>query len=91
MGGTAEKTRRLKKLLRCCARKLKTLLVTSFRRSCGPAVLFSTPRAVRCEELFLSSEEQNTRTAYYDDDDHYIIAAHIAAQNHFSFRPNIYL
>jgi len=48
----------------------------------------SSPHAVTCEELFLSSGVQNGHRINDDHDADPFIPAHIAAQNHFTFRPN---
>lgn len=55
------------------------------------SVLVSPHLAVCCEELFLSSKrkkKQHHKRDYCVDP---FLAAHIAAQNHFTLRPNIYL
>ncbi|OMP07533.1 hypothetical protein COLO4_07255 [Corchorus olitorius] len=55
------------------------------------AVSVSPPRAVSCEELFLASEKKKGHRRPGDSCVDPFVAAHIAAQNHFSLRPNIYL
>ncbi|KAF2284867.1 hypothetical protein GH714_031422 [Hevea brasiliensis] len=94
MGSPAEKSpatrpRRMEKLSKC-ARKLKKMLLTPLRlkRFCEKPISASTSRAVRCEELFLSSQRHikgriRTRNDYVEDR---FITPHIAAQNHFIFR-----
>uniref|UniRef100_A0A2C9UU03 Uncharacterized protein n=1 Tax=Manihot esculenta TaxID=3983 RepID=A0A2C9UU03_MANES len=89
--GEKSSDRRMEKLSKC-GRKLKKILLTPLRRCCKEPILSSTSsRAVRCEELFLSSQQRiksRTRNAYDEDP---FITPHIAAQNHFRFMGNIYI
>ncbi|KAJ6973348.1 hypothetical protein NC653_033627 [Populus alba x Populus x berolinensis] len=79
----AQKPERIMEKLAKCARKLKRIL-KSLKEGSNSEIVnhsVSSPHAVTCEELFLSSGVQN------DHDPS--IRAHIAAQNHFTFSPNI--
>ncbi|CAL1407252.1 unnamed protein product [Linum trigynum] len=49
----------------------------------------SPPRAVRCEELFVSKRGKHSNDGRDGHDP--FLAALVAAQNHFSLRPNIYI
>lgn len=70
--------------------KIKFLRLSSRRNDQEKSA--SPPRAVHCEELFLRPEgrkKEHISTSENDMDP--FILAHIAAQNHFRVRPNIYL
>ena len=52
----------------------------------------SPPCVIFCEELFLPSKKKKCYSAVNNDVDRDpLVAAHVAAQSHFSLRPNIYL
>ncbi|CAI0551017.1 unnamed protein product [Linum tenue] len=78
-------------------KKLKQMM-RFFTKSCEQKDAVSTslslsssspPRAVHCEELFVSRRGKS-RNDGGDDHDPFL-AALVAAQNHFSLRPNIYI
>ncbi|CAI0555236.1 unnamed protein product [Linum tenue] len=76
-----------------CGKKLKQMM-RFFTKSCDQndavsSLSSSPPRAVRCEELFVSRRGKS-RNDGGDDHDPFL-AALVAAQNHFSLRPNIYI
>ena len=77
-----------------CWRKLKKMVTcpdrdgSSYHQYETTSILQSS--AVHCDELFLSSGGTKSEKGDIGVDDPFI-AAHIAAQNHFSLRPNIYL
>lgn len=72
-------------------KKLKKLLKHSCRSSDQAISSVSSPAfAVRCEELFLSSVGEKCHSSEENDMDPFV-AANIAAQNHFTLRPNIYV
>jgi hypothetical protein len=94
MGSTAaQKPKRIMEKLAKCAPKLKrifkSLKIDSNSEIVNHSV--SSPHAVTCEELFLSSGVQNGHRINDDHDHDPFMRAHIAAQNHFTFRPNIYI
>ncbi|CAN0830670.1 hypothetical protein LINGRAPRIM_LOCUS3335 [Linum grandiflorum] len=71
-----------------CGKKLKQM-VKFFTRSCDDYQITKNdvcPRPVHCEELFL---QRRGRRGLGDDDP--FVEALVAAQNHFSLRPNIYI
>jgi hypothetical protein len=70
-------------------KKLKKLLTYS-RRSTDQENSASPPCAVHCEELFLQPKGKKGYCMIEKDLDPFILA-HIAAQNHFSLGPNIYI
>ncbi|CAL1409230.1 unnamed protein product [Linum trigynum] len=75
-----------------CGKKLKQMmrfLTKSCDQNDAVSSLSSPPRAVRCEELFVSRRGKS-RNDGGDDHDPFL-AALVAAQNHFSLRPNIYI
>jgi hypothetical protein len=80
---------RMEKLIKY-ARKLKKLLL-SCSRSNDQENSASPLCTVYCEELFLKSAGKKGRFRRNENDMDPFILAHIAAQNHFSFRPNIYI
>lgn len=64
------------------------------RSSSDEASSVSPPCAVHCEELFLPSAVKKEEDRRLGSNDHHIdpfIAGHIAAQNYFTLRPNIYI
>lgn len=75
-----------------CWRKLKKMLTfpdgNSDHHRAMPSVAPS--RAVQCDELFLTSGGKKKRLGDDMDVDP-LVAAHLAAQRHFSLRPNIFL
>ncbi|KAF9669572.1 hypothetical protein SADUNF_Sadunf14G0121500 [Salix dunnii] len=81
----------MKKLTKC-ARKLKKVLKCLQRDSNSKMVNYSvsSPSTVTCEELFLSSGVQNGHRRNDNHDHDPFLAANIAAQNHFTLKPNIY-
>ncbi|KAL9384712.1 hypothetical protein Peur_021722 [Populus x canadensis] len=94
MGSTAaRKPKRVMEKLAKCARKLKRIFKSLKTGSSSEVVNYSvsSPHAVACEELFLSSGVQNGHRINDDHDHDPSKPAHIAAQNHFTFRPNIYI
>ncbi|CAK7349051.1 unnamed protein product [Dovyalis caffra] len=95
---SAQKPMRIREKLTECARKLKKIFKFLNR---GPGsnyhvVNYSVPSphiGVTCEELFLTSggaQKGHRRNDHSYDHDPFM-AAHIAAQNHFTLRPNIYI
>ncbi|KAG6604746.1 hypothetical protein SDJN03_02063, partial [Cucurbita argyrosperma subsp. sororia] len=83
----------MKKLVKCF-RKLKKMLVSSngTKRKQETPASSSRRCAVFCEELFLSSKRKKCYGSVSNDVDHNpFVAARLAAQGHFSLRPNVYL
>lgn len=64
--------------------KLKDTVASRFICTSTQATVVSHPSAVRCDELF---RPPNKRCSDQDVDP--VVSAYIAAQNHFSLRPNI--
>ncbi|XVE72468.1 hypothetical protein DITRI_Ditri11bG0041500 [Diplodiscus trichospermus] len=92
MGNKADqKTQRMEWLIKYI-RMLKKMLRSTVAISENASVVsVSPPRAVCCEELFLPSQRKK---GYHRPGDYCVdpfVAAHIAAQNHFTRRPNICL
>ncbi|GFZ05220.1 hypothetical protein Acr_17g0007920 [Actinidia rufa] len=81
-------------MLMKCWRKLKKMVTcpdrdwSSDHQHEASSILRS--RAVHCDELYISSGGTKSERGDIGVDDSFI-AAHIAAQNHFSLRPTIYL
>ena len=79
-------------MLMKCWRKLKKMVTCPDRDGSSDhqheATSILQSRAIHCDELFLSSAGTKSERGDIgvDDDDPFI-----AAQNHFSLRPNIYL
>lgn len=69
-----------------CLKKLKKILKTQKE---GKSVDGKERFSIRCVELFFPSETEKGHCARNDASP--FIAAHIAAQKHFVFRPNIYI
>ena len=79
MENPAEKPKKVEKL-------------TKYGKSSDKSTLIPPPHAVRCDELFHSSEGKGGHCRKdIDGNVSPVVAAHITAQNHFSFRPNIYI
>ena len=90
MENPAEKPKKVEKLTKY-GKKLKKM-VTFPGKSSDKSTLIPPPHAVRCDELFHSSEGKGGHCRKdIDGNVSPVVAAHITAQNHFSFRPNIYI
>ncbi|KAH7861636.1 hypothetical protein Vadar_028728 [Vaccinium darrowii] len=78
-----------------CWRKLKKMIMTSSpdrhsdHHQARPKITSS--RVVQCDELFLASGGKKRRPGKDDVDVGPLVAAHLAAQRHFSLRPNLYI
>ncbi|XVF71824.1 hypothetical protein PTKIN_Ptkin12aG0070600 [Pterospermum kingtungense] len=88
-----QKTKRMEWLTKYCrmlTKMLRSPIATSQKAS-AVSVSGSPHRAVCCEELFLPSQRKkgHRHTGGYCGDP--FVAAHISAQNHFTFRPNIHI
>ncbi|KAG6570553.1 hypothetical protein SDJN03_29468, partial [Cucurbita argyrosperma subsp. sororia] len=79
---------RMKELVKCF-RKLKEILVSSHRKKGEEhETSASPPCAIFCEDLFLPSKRKKCYRAANNDVDR---DPFVAAQSHFSLRPNIYI
>ncbi|KAA0054493.1 hypothetical protein E5676_scaffold552G00290 [Cucumis melo var. makuwa] len=68
------------------------MVVSSHGKKRGLKTSTSPPCVIFCEELFLPSKKKKCYSAVNNDVDRDpLVGAHIAAQSHFSLRPNIYL
>ncbi|PON39301.1 hypothetical protein PanWU01x14_306260 [Parasponia andersonii] len=87
-----ERTRKLMKLIKHVG-KLKKILKKSEGRKCGGddgENLVSSPSVICCDELFFESEKKKGKSEENSTDDLFT-TAYIAAQRHFTLRPNIYI
>ena len=91
MKNMAEKTRRWVKLIKH-VRKLKKMLRKSEERNCGDEGenLVSSPLVISCDELFIEPKRGKDKYVKNNSDDSFM-ASYIAAQRHFTLRPNIYI
>ncbi|KAL7000015.1 hypothetical protein U1Q18_001165 [Sarracenia purpurea var. burkii] len=87
----------MEEMMAKCWRKLKKMMVGMFpddgssgpdHNPAGRTSVLRSRRCVHCDELFLPYAG-GTKSRPGDDDP--VIAAHLAAQRHFSMRPNLYL
>ena len=90
MENPGEKPKKVEKLTKY-GKKLKKMVMFPVKSSEKSSVV-QPPRPVRCDELFHASEGKRGHcTKDIDANVSAVVAAHIAAQNHFSLRPNIYI
>ncbi|PON87796.1 hypothetical protein TorRG33x02_163410 [Trema orientale] len=89
-----ERTRRLVKLIKHVWKLKKILKKSEGIRKCGGddgENLVSSPSVICCDELFFESEKKKGKYEENSSDDDLFTTAYIAAQRHFTLRPNIYI
>ncbi|KAL3633869.1 hypothetical protein CASFOL_022631 [Castilleja foliolosa] len=77
-------------ILKKCCRKLKKFIQADKKNGEGTNSNTS-PQPIQCDELFLRTKKRNNRSGNAVGGDNLAVRHQIAAQSHFSMRPNIYI